>query len=130
MRQLKFNVWDKKKNRMFLDAFRLTQRGTQICHQLQAFSSDDLVWLEFTGFKDKNGKDIYDGHQIGYWSMVDGKKTQSRLQVFWNETTGQWCVDLSSEQDKSYCDALWTELRDFDYEIVGNIYENQIKTEI
>lgn len=36
---------------------------------------------------------------------------------------GQWMLDCSSEQDKSTSYALFKEIEDFEYEIIGNIYE-------
>lgn len=78
---------------------------------------------QFTGFELK-GKKLFGTHQIGDWNEVDGEMVQSRLQVFWNEPTASYHVDLSNKQDKTYSEELWQYLNDNDCEIVGNIHDN------
>ena len=79
---------------------------------------------QFTGFKDKNEVEIYAGDIIGDWTDVDGKMEQSKLTVYFDEMLGQWMLDNSSKQDKTISYSLFSELQDFEYEIIGNIYEN------
>ena len=112
MREIKFRFWDKDLKKM--------------CHRKPLtydFSVENIIPLQFTGFEDKNGNEIYEGDILGDWEVVDGKKVQSRMQVFFNDKLGQWMLDCSSEQDKSTSYALFKEIEDFEYEIIGSIYE-------
>lgn len=77
---------------------------------------------QYTGFKDKNGKYIYEGDILSDWTETDEGMKQSRCQVFFNEMFGQWELDISYHQDKSTSYLLENELRNYEYEIIGNIY--------
>jgi uncharacterized phage protein (TIGR01671 family) len=86
--------------------------------------TEDIIPLQLSPFKDKNEKEIYDGDIIGDWTEVDGKMIQSAMQVYFDEMLGQWMLDCSIKNDKSISYSLFQELKDFKYEILGNIYEN------
>jgi len=78
---------------------------------------------QFTGFKDRNEKEIFEGDILSDWTETDEGNIQSKMQVFWCEKIGAWKLDNSFKQDKSSGDLLSDELTDFTYEITGNIYE-------
>lgn len=46
------------------------------------------------------------------------------MQVFWNETSGNWSLDYSFKQDKTACCALHADLNKYKYKVIGNIFEN------
>ena len=79
---------------------------------------------QFTGLHDKNGKEIYEGDIIGDWTEIDGKMEQSRLTVYFDEMLGQWMIDISFNQDFTTSCPLFSELKYFEYEVLGNIHEN------
>ena len=79
---------------------------------------------QFTGQYDKKLKEIYEDDIVGDWTNVDGKMEQSKQTVYFDELLGQWMLDNSLKQDKTISYSLFSELQDFEYEIIGNIFEN------
>lgn len=64
-RKIKFRIWDKEHNKLL----KLHQFGNQNIEYLN--EREDLVVLQFTGVKDRNGKEIYEGDVL-QWEKNDG----------------------------------------------------------
>lgn len=132
IRAIEFKAWDKKEQRLF-DVYGLgidfvtenTFNGVD--EGVNCFSGDEfkerIVIMQFTGFLDKNGNKIFDRFNLGDWTKTDEGLKQSKQQVFWKD--GAWRIDFSANQDKSWYAYLKNDLEDYDYEIVGHIYELQ-----
>ena len=123
-REIKFRAWITNLSIPFMAV-----QGEQDIETLGSFfhhycGSEQEKLMQFTGLKDQKGNDIYEGDIIGDWTDVDGKMEQSKLTVYFDEMLGQWMLDNSSKQDKTIYYSLFSELQDFEYEIIGNIYEN------
>ncbi|HET8735203.1 MAG TPA: YopX family protein [Pricia sp.] len=116
-REIKFRVWD---NVDFMSSpFTL-----QDLQDGKIKFCNDLPVMRFTGLKDRNGKEIYEGDVLSDYTETDEGIKKSHCQVLWNEACGSWELDMSMIQNRSYTFYLAEELLDFEYEISGNIYEN------
>lgn len=115
-RIIKFRFWDKDLKKM--------------CERKPAyndFNHKNIVPLEYTGFKDCNGIEIYDGDTLVDvdTELEEGVKLQdTQQQVYWCEKLGCWKLDNTFVQDASSGYLLANDLKDFRFKVIGNIYEN------
>ena len=79
MRDIKFRIWDTENNEMLkvqeLD-FEPTFYGGRIAIRPDQynnyFDTEDMILMQYTGLKDKNGKEIYEGDIIQYEDITKG----------------------------------------------------------
>ena len=99
MREMKFRCWDSDNNRW------MDEEGNAIRAVFTLENKTYLKWTQWTGLKDKNGVEIYEGDVISAYGTRD--------KVYWGGIG--WEPFEGSMLDAH--DSVG-------YEIIGNIYEN------
>ena len=85
-------------------------------------SFSEIELLQYTGEKDKNGKEIYDGYIVSVKYLYD-KRTTDRVQVVWREDKASFGLkSLKGLTNEVY--ELYQVTAEHNLEIIGNIYEN------
>lgn len=123
-REIKFRAWNKEVNKMVYkyeddsSGYWDGVHGTDIELVNNCLSSEftDYVWMQYTGSKDKDGKEIYEGDKISFTKerYVHGVLVEETLTEFVEYEDG--CYWLG-EYEFYEC------LKDDERIIVGNIYE-------
>ena len=108
MRTIKFRAWDKN-NERFLDWFQLSKMEDVKFDMGMFESANWLVFQQFTGLLDKNGKEIYEGDLLKTAGLVKFGKNYAEGG---NERIG-FFSDYNSFKYSMEKD-----------EVIGNIYEN------
>jgi uncharacterized phage protein (TIGR01671 family) len=135
MREIKFRVWSKLSNKIYYQlsespCFGLFEGDRAVSiEDVFFYEKQDFEVMQYTGLKDKKGKEIYEG------DIVKSLMQESRGE--WNdfERTGvvtyfeNYAQFLIKTDDNSLgCDLFQFDDTDFyevlELEVIGNIYEN------
>jgi len=128
MREIKFRAWEKDEKFMCLPYFTLRQ----ISKLDSTYFQDSIIWMQYTGLKDKNGKEIYEGDVL-----TSSNKPKGR-QILGSVKHGHYDVYQPNETSGLeprygwYVGPYYTDFVVFDidlttasfYEVIGNVWEN------
>lgn len=125
MRKLKFRAWLKEERKMvnvetlFIGINRLCF-GNSKTEDLFFRDFEEVELMQYTGLKDKNGKEIYEGDIIKYKSPYD-RRLKHISPVKFLETEASFGIkDRYGNKIP-----LYTISANNYFEVIGNIYENK-----
>jgi uncharacterized phage protein (TIGR01671 family) len=121
-REIKFRVWGKIEKEYIRYPFVWLSLFDSP-DGLKIEDNKDLVVEQYTGLKDKNGKEIYEGDIIQETILADDTTGGTyRYEVYWDEDTLCWSIKGISDIDYHLRDDLWE--TNASREVIGNIHEN------
>lgn len=147
MREIKFRAWDNGIMKKFIripffvgsdgtpykdnDPYGLDMSGRRSISPLQ-----DIVIMQYTGLKDKDGKEIYEGDIIADpdnfgcttgWGGGEYDECPNKKLIVWDEVDAKFKLDFINEKYRgrgvsgfSLCKGNCASR----FEVIGNIYEN------
>ncbi len=112
MREIKFRAWCKMGKCMvdviqcsFGEWIAVPVQVAEDEWELEQLPWNDIILMQYTGLKDKNGKEIYEGDIVSWNNQVG-----NQYEVYFINGKFMGCNELGSENDH--------------IEVIGNIYEN------
>jgi len=118
MREIKFRAWEKKDKVMHVNV--LPVPPDDISYEYKGVSllplKDTYEFMQYTGLRDKHGKEIYEGDII----VPNGYKDLATQIKWFRGSFGTWAHDRFRPIHEEAVNSV--EVRH--WEIIGNIYEN------
>lgn len=117
MRSLKFRAWSNENNR-YCDFATLDESRRWIGWIKSSgvyLTTTDINLEQYTGIKDENGKEIYEGDIVEYTTCYYGNEKRHRKVVEWKEWDSD---DFGEPHNLGYSNLSEC------MEVIGNVHEN------
>ncbi|MBW8145033.1 hypothetical protein ICV15_05155 [Streptococcus pseudopneumoniae] len=124
----KFRVWDSVEKK-FVEHFFITDNGL-ICNMekptsdsklLIPIEKSELILMQSTGLKDKNGKEIFEGDVL---EIQDEGEVLGNAKLTWDNEQAVFMIEAISVDDIAPFHEILSD-ESYSYRVVGNIYENK-----
>ena len=132
MREIKFRAWNIVHNLIYYK-----EEGQSNASFFNNCPESIYKLMQFTGLKDKNGKEIYEGDVLRVYDYNDTWNDGAIGDVDWDEECGgfrfNWKILLAKSGEKDFRKPISTICSSAGYnsnereniiEVIGNIYEN------
>lgn len=120
----KFRAWDSWRKRMsIVDRIYIDTKGVRLYDDFGEYWRDfsDVILMQSTGLKDKNGQEIFEGDVVQYQNIkVPSADSEGVIRYF--DNWAMFGIDIEHKEPRAL---FFSGLADhISLEVVGNIYEN------
>ena len=113
-REIKFRAWDDIRNKFILPKNLVYRLDGHLFDRELDEEEHNVELMQFTGVKDKNDKEIYEGDIVEFYDPYT--KSQHITEVIWDDNNCRYAMKYTFVD----FDFLITD----EIEVIGNIYEN------